>query len=93
MGVEVIFGSEDGLIIGPAFGAENVAAKAIYSMLIVLAVEGLAVERDDGDLSPTARAVAVGREGEDGNLIFSLGQRGRIRLDLIQVRLVQLRDA
>ena len=47
LGVEVVFGPEDGLIIGPAFYAEGVAAEAIYPMLIIFAVEGLRVEQDD----------------------------------------------
>ena len=72
VGFEVIFAPEDGLIIGPAFGTESVAAEAIYSMLIILAVKGLGVERNDGYLAPTVGAVAVGREGEDSNLVFGL---------------------
>ena len=70
--LEVFFASEDGLIIGPAFYAEGVAAEAIYPMLIIFAVEGLRVEQDDRDLAPTVGAIAVGREGEDGDLVFSL---------------------
>ena len=62
-------------------------------MLIVLAVVGLGVKRNDGDLAPTIEVVAVVREGEDENLIFSLRLRGQIRLDLIQVEQVQLGDA
>ena len=69
---EFFFTPEDGLIIGPAFGAESVAVEAIYSMLIILAVKGLRVERNDGYLAPTVGAVAVGREGEDSNLVFGL---------------------
>jgi len=41
VGVEVVFSPKDGLIIGPALGAESVVAKAICSMLIVLAVVGV----------------------------------------------------
>jgi hypothetical protein len=73
LSVEVVFGSEEGLTIGPAFGTKSVAAKAICSMLIVLAVVGLGVERNDGDLAPAIEVVAVVWEGEDSNLIFSLG--------------------
>ena len=45
--LEVFFALEDGLVIGPALGVESVAVEAIYPMLIVLAIEGLRVERDD----------------------------------------------
>ena len=45
--LEFFFALEDGLVVGPALAAESVAAKAIFPMLIVLAVEGLRVERDD----------------------------------------------
>jgi hypothetical protein len=45
--LEVFFAPEDGIIIGLALGTESVAAKAIFPMLIVLAVEGLRVKRDD----------------------------------------------
>ena len=74
MSFEVFFAPEDGLIIGSAFGAESVAAEAIYAMLIVLAAKGLGVERDNGDLMPTVGAVAVGQEGEDDDLVSSLGR-------------------
>jgi hypothetical protein len=50
--------------------------EVIYSMLIVLAVERLKVERNDGDLAPTIGVVAVGWEGEDNDLIFGLRMRG-----------------
>ena len=74
MSFEVFFAPEDGLVIGSAFGAESVAAEAIYAMLIILAVKGLIVERNDGYLAPTVGAVAVGREGEDDDLVSSLGR-------------------
>ena len=45
--LEVFFALEDGLVIGPALGAESVTAEVINPMLIVLAVKGLVVERDD----------------------------------------------
>ena len=53
-------GPEDGLIIGPAFSVESAAAKAIYLMLIVLAIEGLGVERNDGDLAPMSGLLRLG---------------------------------
>ena len=52
--------------------ALSVAAEAIYPMLIIFAVEGLRVEQDDRDLAPTVGAIAVEREGEDGDLVFGL---------------------
>ena len=41
-------------------------------MLVVLAVEGLGVQRYNRDLAPAVGAVAVGREGEYSDLIFGL---------------------
>jgi hypothetical protein len=41
-------------------------------LLIVLACEGLRVQRDDRDLAPAVGVAAVGREGEDSELISSL---------------------
>ena len=61
-------------------------------MLIIPAVEGLEVERNDGNLALTVRAVMVGREGENSDLVFGLGMRGRIGSDLFRFGLVQISD-
>ena len=70
--LEVFFTLADDLLIGPMIGAKSIAVKAIRPLLVFLAVEGLGVQRDDRDLAPAVGAVAVGREGEDSNLIFGL---------------------
>jgi len=70
--LEVFFAPADGLFVGPAIGVESVAVKEILLVLLVLTVEGFGVERDDQDLTPTVEAVAVGREGVDGDLVFGL---------------------
>ena len=45
--LEVFFALADDLFVGPAIGTESVVVKVICPVLIVLAVEGLRVERDD----------------------------------------------
>ena len=70
--LEVFFTPADGLFVGPSIGAESVAVEAILTMLLVLAIEGLGVERDDRNLVLTVGAVAVGREGVDGDLVFGV---------------------
>ena len=70
--LEVFFTLADDLLIGPTISAKRVAVKAFCPLLVVLAVEGLRVQRDDRDLVPAIGAVAVGRKGEDSNLIFGL---------------------
>ena len=46
--------------------------KEILLVLLVLTVEGFGVERDDRNLVLTVGAVAVGREGVDGDLVFGV---------------------
>ena len=70
--LKVLFALADDLFVGPAISAEGVAVKAICPLLVVLAAEGLGVQRDVRDLAPTVGAVAVGREGEDNDLIYGL---------------------
>ena len=70
--VEIFFTLADDLLVGPTIGAKSVAVEAFCPLLVVLAVEGLGVQRDDQDLAPAVRAVAVGQEGEDGDLIIGL---------------------
>ena len=62
----------DDFLIGPAIGAKGIAVKTPCLLLVVLAAKGLGVQRDDRDLTPAVGVVAVGREGEDSDLIFSL---------------------
>ena len=62
----------DDLLVGPTISTKAVAVKTLRPLLVVLAGEGLGVQRDDRDLAPAVRAAAVGREGEDSDLIFSL---------------------
>ena len=46
--------------------------KTLRPLLVVLAGDGLRVQRDDQDLAPEIRVAVVGREGEDIDLISSL---------------------
>ena len=70
--LEIFFTLADDLLIGPTIGTKGIAVKAICPLLVILAVEGLRVQRDNQDLAPAVEAVAVGREGEDNDLIFGL---------------------
>ena len=70
--VEIFFTLADDLLISPTVGAKRDAVKTFCPLLVVLVVEGLRVQRDDRDLVPAIGAVAVGRKGEDSNLIFGL---------------------
>ena len=73
LSVFVIFlGLLDDCLIGSTISAETVALKTHRPLLIVFTGEGLGVQRDDQDLAPAVRAVAVGQEGEDSDLIFGL---------------------
>jgi hypothetical protein len=62
--LEIFFALADDLLVGPTIGTESVAVEAICTLLIILAIEGLGIQRDDRDLAPTVGAIAVGREGE-----------------------------
>jgi len=64
---------QDDVLIGTTIGAKGVAVKTLHPLLVVLAGDGLRVQRDDQDLTPAIRVAAVGREGEDSDLIPSLG--------------------
>ena len=66
-----IFALVDDFLVCPAIGAEGVAVKMLCLLFVILA-EGLGVQQDDRDLASTIGVVAVGREGEDSDLIFSL---------------------
>ena len=68
----IFFTPLDDFLIGPAIGAKGIAVKTPCLLLVVLAAKGLGVQRDDRDLVPAIGAVAVGRKGEDSNLIFGL---------------------
>jgi hypothetical protein len=70
--LEIFFILADDLLVGLTNGTKRIAVKMFFPMLVVLTVEGLGVQRDDRDLGPAIGAVAVGREGEDRNLIFGL---------------------
>jgi hypothetical protein len=70
--LEVFFALADDILVGPTIIAKSVAVNAFCPLLVVLAVEGLGVQQDDRDLAPAVRVVAVGREGEDCDLIFGL---------------------
>ena len=70
--LEIFFGLQDDVHVGPTIGAKGVAVKTLRPLLVVLAGDGLRVQRDDQDLAPAVRAVAVGQEGEDSDLIFGL---------------------
>jgi len=59
----VFFALVNDLLVGPAIGAKSIAVKVIYLLLVILAIEGLGVQRDDRDLAPTVGAVAIGQEG------------------------------
>ena len=91
--LEIFFGLQDDVLVGPTIGAKGVTVKTLRLLLVILAGDGLKVQRDDRNLKPAIGVAAVGREGEDSDLIFSLRRGGRIRLDLIRVGLVQLSDA
>ena len=69
---EIMLGSLDDLLVGPTIGAKGIAVKTLRPLLVVLAGEGLGVQRDDRDLAPAVRAAAVGREGEDSDMVFNL---------------------
>jgi hypothetical protein len=45
--LEVLFALADDLFVGPTIGAMGVAVKAICPLLVILAAEGLGVQRDD----------------------------------------------
>ena len=45
--VEIFFALADDLLVGPTIGAKSVAMEAFCAMLVILAVKGLVVERDD----------------------------------------------
>ena len=70
--LEIFFALADDFLVGLTIGTESVAVEVICTLLIILAVEGLGVQRDDRDLALAIRAVVVGREGKDGDLIFIL---------------------
>ena len=70
--VEIFFALADDLLVGPTIGAKSVAVEAFCPLLVVLAVEGLGVQRDDQDLVLAVGAIVVGREGEDIDLVFGL---------------------
>ena len=70
--LEIFFALADDFLVGLTIGTESVAVEVICTLLIILAVEGLGTHRDDRDLAPTVGSIAVGREGEDGDLIFGL---------------------
>ena len=72
--LEVFFATADDFFVGPAIGTKGIAVKTLSPLLVVLAAEGLGVQRDVRDLAPTVGAVAVGREGEDDDLVSSLGR-------------------
>ena len=69
--VEIFFALADDFLVCPAIGAEGIAVKMLCLLFVILA-EGLEVQQDDRDLASTVGVVAVGREGEDSDLIFSL---------------------
>ena len=70
--VEIFFTLADDVFIGPTISTKSIVVEAFCSMLVVLTVEGLGVQRDDRDLALAVRTVAVGQEGEDSDLIFGL---------------------
>ena len=70
--LEIFFGLQDDILVGPTIGVKDVALKMLHPLLVVLASNGLRVQRDDRDLTPAVRVAAVGREGEDRDLISSL---------------------
>ena len=45
--LEVLFALANDLFVGPVIGAKGVAVKAICPLLVILADEGLGVQRDD----------------------------------------------
>ena len=45
--VEIFFTLADDLLIGPTIGVKGIAVKAICPLLVILAIEGLRVQRDD----------------------------------------------
>ena len=69
---EIFFTLADDFLVGPAIGAKGIVVKTLCPLLVVLAAEGLGVQRDDRDLALAVRVVAVGREGEDCDMIFGL---------------------
>jgi hypothetical protein len=70
--VEIFFTLADDVFIGPTISTKSIAVEAFCLMLVVLTVEGLRVQRDDRDLALAVGAIAVGREGEDIDLVFGL---------------------
>ena len=70
--LEIFFAPTDDIFIGPTIGTKSVAMEAFCPMLVVLAVEGLGVQRDDRDLASAVGVTAVGWEGEDSGLIPDL---------------------
>jgi len=45
--VEIFFALADDLLVGPTIGTKSVAVKAFCPLLVVLAIEGLRIQRDD----------------------------------------------
>ena len=70
--LEIFFTLADDLLVGPTIGAKRIAVKMFFPLLVVLTIEGLAVQRDDRDLALAVGTIAVGREGEDCDMIFGL---------------------
>ena len=58
--------------IGPKIGPKGITVKALRPLLVVLAGDGLRVQRDDRNLTSAVRVAAVWREGEDSCLISGL---------------------
>ena len=69
---KIFLSLQDDSLIGPTISAEVVAVKMLSPLLIVLAGEGVGVQRDDRDLAPAVRVAAVGQEVEDSGLIPNL---------------------
>ena len=86
--LEIFFSLHDDIFIGPMIGPKGITVKALRPLLVVLAGDGLRVQRGDRNLMPAVGVAAVGREGEDSDLISSLRRGGRIRLDLLRVGLI-----
>ena len=70
---KIFLSLQDDSLIGPTISAEVVAVKTLSPLLIVLASNGLGIQRNDRDLVSAIGVAAVGREGEDSDLIPSLG--------------------
>ena len=72
--LEIFFGLQDDVLVGPTIGAKGVAVKSLRPLLVIFAGDRLKVQRDDRNLKPAVGVAAVGREGEDNDLV--LGLRG-----------------